>query len=34
MKELEISTKGREIKVEPKIVLEIAFSEIVESPEY
>ena len=34
MKELEISTKGREIVVEPKIVLEIAFSEIVESPEY
>ena len=34
MKELEISTKGLEIKVEPKIVLEIAFSEIVESPEY
>ena len=34
MKELEISTKGREIKVEPKIVLEIAFSDIVESPEY
>ena len=34
MKELEISTNGREIKVEPKIVLEIAFSEIVESPEY
>ena len=34
MKEIEISTKGREIKVEPKIVLEIAFSEIVESPEY
>ena len=34
MKELEISTKGREIIVEPKIVLEIAFSEIVESPEY
>lgn len=34
MKELEISTKGREIIVEPKIILEIAFSEIVESPEY
>lgn len=34
MKKLEISTKGREIIVEPKIVLEIAFSEIVESPEY
>ena len=34
MKEIEISTKGREIVVEPKIVLEIAFSEIVESPEY
>ena len=34
MKEIEVSTKGREIKVEPKIVLEIAFSEIVESPEY
>ena len=34
MKELEITTKGREITVEPKIVLEIAFSEIVESPEY
>ena len=34
MKEIEISTKGREIIVEPKIVLEIAFSEIVESPEY
>ena len=34
MKELELSTKGREIIVEPKIVLEIAFSEIVESPEY
>jgi len=31
---LEISTKGREITVEPKIVMEIAFSEIVESPEY
>ena len=28
------STKGREIVVEPKIVLEVAFSEIVESPEY
>ena len=28
-KEIEISTKGREIVVEPKIVLEIAFSEIV-----
>ena len=34
MKEIEITTKGREIVVEPKIVLEIAFSEIVESPEY
>ena len=34
MKEIEISTKGREIVVEPKIVLEIAFLEIVESPEY
>ena len=34
MKEYEITTKGREITVEPKIVLEIAFSEIVESPEY
>ena len=34
MKEIEISTKGREIVVEPKIVLEIAFSVIVESPEY
>ena len=34
MKEYELSTKGREIVVEPKIVLEIAFSEIVESPEY
>ena len=34
MKELEIATKGRKIIVEPKIVLEIAFSEIVESPEY
>ena len=34
MKELEISTKGREIKKKKKIVLEIAFSEIVESPEY
>ena len=34
MKEIEITTKGREIIVEPKIVLEIAFSEIVESPEY
>ena len=34
MKEIEIATKGREIIVEPKIVLEIAFSEIVESPEY
>ena len=34
MKEYELSTKGREIVVEPKIVLEVAFSEIVESPEY
>ena len=34
MKEIEITTQGREIVVEPKIVLEIAFSEIVESPEY
>lgn len=34
MKEIEITTKGREIVVEPKIVLEIAFSEIIESPEY
>ena len=33
-KEYELSTKGREIVVEPKIVLEVAFSEIVESPEY
>ncbi|OPX60181.1 MAG: DNA ligase [Methanobacterium sp. PtaB.Bin024] len=28
-----ISKKGREVKIEPSIVLEIAFSEIVESPE-
>ena len=34
MKEYELSTKGREIVVEPKIVLEVAFSEIVKSPEY
>lgn len=34
MKKYELSTKGREIVVEPKIVLEVAFSEIVESPEY
>lgn len=34
MKEYEISEKGRKITVEPKIVLEIAFSEIVKSPEY
>ncbi len=28
-----ISKKGREVKIEPSIILEIAFSEIVESPE-
>ncbi|BDZ70340.1 ATP-dependent DNA ligase [Methanobacterium petrolearium] len=28
-----ISKKGREVKIEPSVVLEIAFSEIVESPE-
>lgn len=34
MNEYKISEKGLKITVEPKIVLEIAFSEIVESPEY
>ena len=34
MKEYKISEKGLKINVEPKIVLEIAFSEIVKSPEY
>lgn len=34
MKEYKISEKGLKITVEPKIILEIAFSEIVESPEY
>lgn len=34
MEEYKISEKGREIIVEPKIVMEIAFSEIVKSPEY
>lgn len=28
------SQKGREVKIEPHIILEIAFSEIVKSPEY
>ena len=34
MKELIISEKGTHITVQPKIVLEIKYSEIVESPEY
>ena len=34
MKEIIISEKGTHITVEPKIVLEIKYSEIVESPEY
>ncbi len=34
MEEYKISEKGRTIIVEPKIILEIAFSEIVKSPEY
>lgn len=34
MEEYKITEKGRDITVEPKIVLEIAFSEIVKSPEY
>jgi len=34
MKELEISQKDNKIFVKPKIILEIAFSEIVKSPEY
>ena len=34
MEEYKISEKGRDITVEPKIILEIAFSEIVKSPEY
>lgn len=34
MEEYKITENGREITVEPKIVLEIGFSEIVESPEY
>lgn len=34
MEEYKLTEKGRDITVEPKIVLEIAFSEIVKSPEY
>ncbi len=34
MEEYKIAEKGRDIVVEPKIVLEVAFSEIVKSPEY
>lgn len=34
MKEIIISEKGTHITVQPKIVLEIKYSEIVESPEY
>ena len=34
MEEYKLTEKGRDITVEPKIILEIAFSEIVESPEY
>lgn len=34
MEDCKISEKGRELTVEPKIILEIAFSEIVKSPEY
>ncbi|MGZ4857488.1 MAG: ATP dependent DNA ligase, partial [Methanobacteriaceae archaeon] len=29
-----ISKEGRQVKIEPSIILEIAFSEIVKSPEY
>ena len=34
MKEIIISEKGTHISVQPKIVLEIKYSEIVKSPEY
>ncbi len=34
MEDLVIERKGRQIKVEAKIILEIAYSEIVKSPEY
>ena len=34
MKDLIISEKGTRITVQPKIVLEIKYSEIVKSPEY
>lgn len=34
MKEYELSVDGVQVTVQPKIVLEVAFSEIVESPEY
>ncbi|MDO5848470.1 MAG: ATP-dependent DNA ligase [Methanobrevibacter sp.] len=34
MEEYKISEKGRQITVEPKLIFEIAFSEIVKSPEY
>lgn len=34
MEEYKLTETGRDITVEPKIVLEIAFSEIVKSPEY
>ena len=34
MEELKISQKGTRITVHPKIIFEIAYSEIVKSPEY
>lgn len=34
MEEYKITEKGRKIVVEPKLIFEIAFSEIVKSPEY
>lgn len=34
MKEYELSVKGVQVTVKPKIILEVAFSEIVKSPEY
>ena len=34
MEEYKLSEKGTKVTVEPKIILEIGFSEIVKSPEY
>lgn len=34
MEEYKISQKGTKITVEPRIIFEVAYSEIVKSPEY